>query len=201
MQGKKSFRPFIAVVGIIVLFVLPVVIARFVFDKHLIPQHEQNYGTLLKQHQLLQKLPLKNSDENDFSISKLKGKWSLIYLYPGQCEQLCFQHLFYLRQIKLSLHDKASRVNRLFVTMSQSDLPRLKAILKHDYPGTYLAFMQDSQIKNLVPNKFNKNIAFQDGFLYVADPLGNIILGYQANANPEGILKDLNLLLSISQIG
>ena len=36
---------------------------------------------------------------------------------------------------------------------------------------------------------------------YVIDPLGNIILSYPANTNPEAILDDLKYLMGVSNIG
>ena len=37
--------------------------------------------------------------------------------------------------------------------------------------------------------------------LFVVDPLGNLMMSYDANSNPRGLLEDLQKLLRLSQIG
>jgi hypothetical protein len=37
--------------------------------------------------------------------------------------------------------------------------------------------------------------------LFVVDPLGNLMMSYDARSNPRGLLEDLQKLLRLSQIG
>ena len=41
----------------------------------------------------------------------------------------------------------------------------------------------------------------KDGDMLLLDPLGNIMMRYQQNADPYGIHKDLKVLFKASQIG
>ncbi|MGN6453053.1 MAG: hypothetical protein ACTHL7_08310, partial [Steroidobacteraceae bacterium] len=37
--------------------------------------------------------------------------------------------------------------------------------------------------------------------LFIVDPLGNLVLSYDARENPRGLLEDLKKLLALSNIG
>jgi hypothetical protein len=37
--------------------------------------------------------------------------------------------------------------------------------------------------------------------LFIVDPLGNLMMSYDAEANPKGLLEDLKKLLKLSHIG
>ena len=43
--------------------------------------------------------------------------------------------------------------------------------------------------------------AGREHLLFVVDPLGNLIMSYDARQNPRGLLADLQKLLRLSHIG
>jgi hypothetical protein len=78
-----------------------------------------------------------------------------------------------------------------------------KLIGKDDY-----AHAVNSDLIRVVPNssvqkkivQLNKN-GVTDGMLFLIDPLGNIMMQYEAGFDPYKVKNDLTHLLRISQIG
>ncbi|MBV1913487.1 MAG: hypothetical protein KUG55_07665, partial [Cycloclasticus sp.] len=64
-------------------------------------------------------------------------------------------------------------------------------------PGLNVFRWNDELIETL-KSKVNN---LSDGDMLLMDPLGNIMMRYQQDADPYGIQKDLKLLFKASQIG
>ena len=63
------------------------------------------------------------------------------------------------------------------------------------YPNLIIVSNQPSSLKNIITSiKNNHN-------LFLVDPNGNVILGYDENFNGKKLLKDIKKLLKLSKIG
>src|SRR5262249_1013953 len=126
--------------------------------------------------------------------SALHGKWWMVYI-TDQCDATCIKYLYYMRQIRQATGKNRDRVERaLLMATSEKLSPELHQLLTKDYPGTQVFWAQPHDLQKL-------RLAFKPGSLYLVDPLGNIMMYYSQNIAPKGILKDLEHLLKVSQIG
>ncbi len=73
-----------------------------------------------------------------------------------------------------------------------------QARLAHDYPALLVLDAQGADAAALLGQ-------FPDGerahTLFVVDPLGNLMMSYDARQNSRGLLEDLQKLLRLSHIG
>jgi cytochrome oxidase Cu insertion factor (SCO1/SenC/PrrC family) len=130
----------------------------------------------------------------------LRGKWSLIYIGNGQCDERCREALTLVRQTRLALNDDAARVQRIFLaTADCCDLDYLKT----EHEGLITARAdEESDRKFLATFPQYADVPVESaGRIYIVDPLGNLMMSYAPDAPQKALLEDLKKLLKLSHIG
>jgi hypothetical protein len=115
-------------------------------------------------------------------------KWSLVYVGEGGCDAACLDALHIVRQTRLLLNKDMPRVNRVLLTTEQVDL----ASPEND---GVLVIKPDDALLRAFPTEQRAN------GIFIIDPLGNLVMRYDARENPKGLLEDLKKLLKLSHIG
>jgi cytochrome oxidase Cu insertion factor (SCO1/SenC/PrrC family) len=122
------------------------------------------------------------------------GKWSLLYVGSGECDAACRQALYVMRQSRLALNNDMARVVRVFLV--SSDCCTVQE-LKAEHAGLVLldgSGPAGAPLLAAIP-------AERQHMLLIVDPLGNLMMRYDARGDPRGLLQDLKKLLSLSHIG
>jgi len=130
------------------------------------------------------------------SATLLAGKWSLVVLGagPAGCDATCQENLVYARQTWLSLGKFVPRAQRVLVGGAGCcDV----AYLQREHAGL-LTVAGASPEGALVLQAFPLPSAH---FIYIVDPLGNLMMRYDARSDPKGLREDLKKLLDLSHIG
>jgi len=130
----------------------------------------------------------------------LHGKWTLVYVGSGECDQRCRESLILIRQTRLALNDDAARVQRLFLAAQPCCD---QAYLDAEHMGITVASADDAAGKallNVFP-KYGGEPVEQAGRIYIVDPLGNLMMSYSPQAQRKDLLEDLRKLLKLSHIG
>lgn len=122
------------------------------------------------------------------------GKWSLLYVGRGDCDEACQEALFRTRQVRRALGKDMSRVQRFFI--STSGAPNA-GFLATEHPGL-LVLTDGLTSRDTVLATLGE---FAEGDVFIADPLGNVVLRFPAGAEMKDMHQDLELLLKASQIG
>ena len=127
---------------------------------------------------------------------KLLGKWALVYVGDGRCDEDCRRALVFARQTRLSLGQEMSRVNRAFLTLANCcDL----AYLDKEHEGLKVYDVSEpepsAQLLAVLPAGDLRQ------WLFVVDPQGNIVMRYDVRQSPRGLLDDMKKLLKLSHIG
>jgi cytochrome oxidase Cu insertion factor (SCO1/SenC/PrrC family) len=188
MSGARSRR---SLWLILALSVAPVV-ASYVVYYIWRPDRTVNYGELLAPQPLPDpKLTL--ADGTPFRLSSLKGKWVLAMVDTAGCNAQCEKKLFYMRQLRLTQGKEMERVERAWI-ISDDAPPRPEAAAS--YPGTWLIRAAHSGLTGLFPAA-----AAVADHIYVIDPLGNLMMRYPRDPDPQLMIKDLKRLLKASGIG
>lgn len=125
-----------------------------------------------------------------------RGKWSLVYLGDGACDTDCAQVLYTMRQTRLALNDDMRRVERVFLVIGGGALRR--EFLAREHAGLTVLDATAPGAPALV-REFPA--AGREHTLYIVDPLGNLLMSYDARTDPHGLLEDLRKLLRLSHIG
>ncbi len=171
---------------LVALFFLPLA-AAFVlyYGSNWRPAGGTNHGELL---QPIKQLPA--------SAAPLLGKWALFYVGDGACDDDCHQALWVARQTRISLNKDMPRIKRaLFATANCCD----RAFLDKEHQDLQV-FDGDSpavvaELLALLPSGDHLHDIF------IADPLGNIVMRFDARSEPQGLLGDLKKLLQLSHFG
>jgi len=119
------------------------------------------------------------------------GRWLLAYYTPNACDSACTKVIEHFSVMELSLIKDKPRIASILLSSNPVDpetLPKNPAdLLSQQTNGKDLP-------KQLMP-------LGQSTAIWLIDPLGNIILRYDANALDNRMLLDLRYLLKVSQIG
>lgn len=184
LKLNKSRRNLLLVLGV---FVLPVVLAKFALEQEWFEYGVTNQGALLNQEITLQDLGLSSDEFED-------EQWLLLFRVPEECDDLCQKTLLSVNNTYVLLGREIPRVTPVALA-NESILQDQKQYLKH---AKWKAVLMDPTAE--------KHIA--SAGLLVVDPLGNIVMSYQApneekllNGFGKGILADMKKLLKYSRIG
>jgi hypothetical protein len=124
-----------------------------------------------------------------------RGRWSLVYVGGADCDAACREALYVMRQTRLGLNADMTRVERVFL-VSHDCCNR--ALLAREHAGLVLldaSAPPQASVLALFP------AAGREHTLFVVDPLGNLMMSYDARDDPHGLLEDLKKLLRLSHIG
>jgi hypothetical protein len=125
----------------------------------------------------------------------LRDKWSLVYIGGGGCTEGCRQALWTMRQTRQLLAEDMDRVQRVFIV--RSDCCNLE-FLGNEHPGLEVVKADDPATGDF----FAKFPATEPAHsIYIVDPLGNLMMRFDARDNPKGLLSDMKKLLKLSHIG
>ena len=132
------------------------------------------------------------------SLPEIKGHWVMIQVASGgTCSTECQDTAYKSGQIRLMLNKELSRVRRLLLVNSPIDHGPLGELMAAD-PTLLVAELNDTLKRRL---EEAAGAAITDGMLILMDPLANVMMWYPAAFDPYDVLRDLQRLLRISQIG
>jgi hypothetical protein len=178
------------------LFLLPLAFAFYTYyATDWRPVGRVNHGTLISPARPLPAVALPRAPGSDAAAAAtLRGGWTLVYLGDGACDADCRAALRVMRQTRLALNNEMTRVARVFLvsggccTDSAGGAEAGLAVL--DASGSAAA-----------PLLAQFPAAGRAHSIYVVDPLGNLMMSYDARVDPHGLLEDLRMLLRLSHIG
>jgi hypothetical protein len=124
-------------------------------------------------------------------FDELRGKWVLVSFDAAACDAYCEKKLYFMRQVRTAQHKDAGRVERLWVL---TDAARPRSELLRAIEGTRIAPLTGSAALSEFPGNAIDHI-------YLIDPLGNLMMRFPRDPDPSKLLKDLQRLLRLSQIG
>jgi cytochrome oxidase Cu insertion factor (SCO1/SenC/PrrC family) len=176
---------------IVALCVAPV-IASYVAYYVTPPAGHTNYGDLLNAPPL-PPAQLRLVDGAPFEMSALRGKWVLLMADSAQCNEACQRKLLVLRQLRLTQGKEMERIERAWLISDEGAVP---PGLAGEFSGTWLIRAGAGGILKGLPAERPLT-----DYIYVLDPLGNIVLRYGRDAEPGRMIKDLTRLLKTSRIG
>jgi len=135
---------------------------------------------------------------NDF----LQGKWTLLYIGDADCDAVCKDNLYKMRQVRTAQNEHMRRVQRLYLVLDEAVPADLQTVLEDEYKDTAVTLVSDQQAEQIAPYFLIDGTSMQAAErVYFIDPLGNLMMYYPPDANPGGMLKDLKKLLKFSKIG
>jgi hypothetical protein len=160
------------------------------------PQSRTNYGELLDPRAYpMPALGATTLDGKPSGLDAYKGKWIMLQVNDADCREACKKKLFEMRQLRLTQGKEMDRVERVWAI---TDDKPLDTIIMREYDGTRLLRVKPEAIKSWLPVEAGTTAA---DHIYMIDPLGNLMMRFPKDADPNKIKKDLSRLLKASRIG
>jgi cytochrome oxidase Cu insertion factor (SCO1/SenC/PrrC family) len=130
----------------------------------------------------------------------LTGKWTMIYVGDGLCDEQCRKALYLTRQSRVALNKDIDRVQRVFVV---TDHCCDREFLAAEHPDLVVVRVEDAASAQLLAPfpAYDGVPVGAAGRIYLVDPLGNLLMSYPPGAPDKALLTDVKKLLRLSHIG
>lgn len=182
------------VAALAALFFLPLALAFYAYyGTDWRPMGRVNHGILIAPPRPLPALVLPRTapGHGPAVAETFRGSWTLVYIGDDKCDQDCRRALIVMRQTRLGLGNDMTRVGRVWLATGACCAPEPD-------PGLVVLDASGPAASGLLG-------AFpapgREHSLFVVDPLGNLMMSYDARNDPHGLLEDLRKLLRLSHIG
>ncbi len=160
------------------------------------PSGRTNYGALLDPRAYpIPALGTAELDGKPASLDAYKGKWIMLQAAPGNCEQACKDQLVAMRQLRLMQGKAMDRIERVWLV---TDATPLDIMLMKVVDGTRFLRADGAAVAKWLPVEQGTTVA---DHIYLIDPLGNLMMRFPKDADPNKVKKDLAKLLKASAIG
>ena len=159
---------------IVFVFVLPFIFAKYFFDNDATSTRgTTNHGSFL-----VDEINITSLADNDH--------WIILQVIDGKCDTSCQDNMHMLRQINTALGKDMGRVKRYLLHKNINE----NTVYLDNYPKVILLDRSET-----LYNKLTK----MDERIFIADPFGKVILGYENDFIAKGLLKDIKKLLKFSK--
>ena len=185
------------------IFFLPLAVAFWLYygPTDWRPGGGTNQGDLIDPAIPLPAASLTYADGTPVPADFLAGKWTMLYIGDGACDERCRKALYVSRQSRIALNKDMGRTQRIFlVTRNCCN----QAYLHAEHPDLALVIPDNDADSQALLNAFPAIDGVAPavaGRLYLIDPLGNAVLSYAAAAPDKALLTDVKKLLRLSHIG
>jgi len=188
-QIQTQTRGRLTLLLISAMFFAPILVAMYLYfsDNAWRPAESTQRGQLISPPVTLPDISLTPTD----NAHQLREVWSLILFADAQCDAVCLAALENMRQIRLSLGPKMTRMQTVFIpantaaaAINLAEFPKL--IVSEAEPAADL----QERIRQ-----------WSNGEIFLVDPLGNLMMAYPPGASMGDVRKDLGHLMKISGIG
>ncbi len=198
--GKRAW---LTLILLILVFAGPMIAAWIaVQDEDLRPGRSSVKGHLMQPARPVSLAMLKGLDGAVMTPEPLRGHWLLLYIGDSTCGEVCRRSLYHMRQTRLAVGEDTHRVRRLLVLTDGTPSPSMRELLA-SHQGLAVATVEPGTLGEFL-TPFHVTAGddpVREQRIYILDPLGNLVLVYGPDAEPKGMLEDLERLLKASQIG
>ncbi|TFW07904.1 cytochrome C oxidase subunit I [Oxalobacteraceae bacterium OM1] len=160
------------------------------------PSGRTNYGDLLDPRQYpIPKLGTTALDGKPERLEDFKGKWIMLQADSGACGDACRRKLLDMRQLRLMQGREMDRIERVWLVLDEQPLD---TVLMREYDGTRMLRADRNAARAWLPVDTGTQV---EDHIYLIDPLGNLMMRFPKDADPNKMKKDIAKLLKASRIG
>ena len=160
------------------------------------PDGRTNYGTILDARTLpIPEMATTTLDGKPRTLADLKGKWVMVRVGGGVCEDECQRQLYAMRQWRTMQGKNMERIERVWLI---TDNEPLDTVLMREYDGMELLRAPAATVAKWLAVESGRKLG---DHIYLIDPLGNLMMRYPYQPEPGRVYKDIAKLLKASAIG
>jgi hypothetical protein len=177
------------------VFLLPVAVAfTLYYGKLWRPANSSSKGQLIEPARPLTVGGLRHADGTPAADSVFAGKWTLVYIGDGRCDDACRTALVFGRQTRLALNNEMTRVQRVFLATGNCCETDYLAREQAGLIALDASAPESAALLGQFPGD-------REHTLFIVDPLGNLMMRHDASQTTKDLLSDLKKLLKLSHIG
>ncbi len=172
------------------LFTFPIAVAIYMYfsNSAWVPGTSTEHGELITPPYELPDTQLLSADPE----ARFRKAWALIVLADQACDESCVTALEYIRQIRLSLGPKMTRMHTVYLPASNT---AVRSEFATEHPKLMVIDPQVSaEIRGIIGD-------YSNGEVFLVDPLGNVMMRYAPGTGMGDIRKDIYHLFKLSGIG
>lgn len=198
-EKKRQRRNRVTLILLMAVFFVPLLMA-IVLSKSdsWRPGKTKNHGELITPVRQLGEFNLYGLDGAAFQLKDVQGKWTVVYVGGSDCNDICKDVLYKIRQSRLAQSGNAQRVHYVYLLTDKAPAVSLRALLpEHDKLRVVTG---DAAELNKLINNFTFDPAQPVSGAqraYVIDPMGRVMMSYKADFTGKGMIKDLEHLLKV----
>lgn len=177
---------------LLAVFVLPFLAGTSLFLSGWRPEKFGNHGDLIQPPRPMPNAGLLAPDGRPLAKADLRGHWLLLLAVDGACDAACREALQQMTQVHRALNKEQSRLRRVLVTTAAVDTETTIQTESADFIAATIA--PDARAA------WSSTFDVRGQTLFIADPMGNVIMRYADTTATRGVLKDLERLLKYSWI-
>ncbi|MBO9536570.1 cytochrome C oxidase subunit I [Herbaspirillum sp.] len=160
------------------------------------PQSRNNYGALIDPRQYpIPDLGSSALDGSRAGLEDYRGKWIMLQVDRAGCAQACRDKLLTMRQLRLMQGKEMERIERVWLV---TDKEPVETMLIREYDGTDMLRVDAARLKAWLPAEPGTSM---EDHIYLIDPLGNLMMRFPKDPDPNKMKKDISKLLRASAIG
>jgi cytochrome oxidase Cu insertion factor (SCO1/SenC/PrrC family) len=160
------------------------------------PESRTNYGALIDPRAYpIPALGATSLDGKPVALDAFKGKWIMLHSAAADCDEACRKRLHDMRQLRLAQGKDMDRIERVWLV---TDDKPVETMLMREYDGTHFLRVPEQALNKWLPTE---NGTVPQDHIYMIDPLGNLMMRFPKDADPNKVKKDLSKLLKASRIG
>ena len=198
-QRRQQNRGRLQAFAIISIVLLPMLIATFMFKTGVgVPEDRINKGNLINPPQHLDKLQLRSTDDEPWSIAEQPKKWRLVVPASSQCDAQCEQNLYLTRQVHIRLAEKSTRVERLYLMIDDQITAATEHLLASEHPHVPVVRTTEDKFNELIRASDLPADSLAQGHYYLVDQEGFIMLAYTPAHKGNELLDDIKRMLKYS---
>lgn len=198
-KARRSSR--ITLILIFLIFVAPTLGAWLWFNFGMETTHH-SFGTLYQPARPVEAISFATPQGDRVDISQLRGNWQLLLVDATPCDDDCLVRLDKANRIRLSMGKNIKRIGIIHLSLESAPVTMVEKITTV-IPLAILGSLDETEFQRMesLLTHSGEDVSDTLSRLYLMDPIGNLVLSYPEDANPEEVRKDLARLLRASQIG
>ena len=153
------------------------------------PKQFVNHGELLEPVPLAQ-VSLPRADGSRFAFNELSGQWAFVSVDDAACDENCLRKLYLMRQIRLTQGKYSDRIERVWLVRDGKQ-PASQTL--QDYAGTRTILLSPREPLSVFPADNSR-----EEYIYLIDPIGNLMMRFPRDVDPSRMKKDIAKLLRVS---
>lgn len=187
---SKIFRSRLILLGVALVFIIPILVSWYLvfFSDFKKGDEGTQKGELISPVIPLGEPEVFNLKSK--TIESINGKWTLLFFVENECNQLCEDKLYQLRQIRLALGKDRDKVDRLLVSKNKQQWSQYT----NSFNGQKYIDPTSRDYNRLI-KKFNDYAGLDLKATYLIDPYGFLMMKYPQDDNPMGTIKDIERLI------